>query len=267
MNAHNVKTAAAESTKTGGKTPFFSTWPDIKSALMAELAVLAGNLMTHIALRRLGLTGSNGMGEAKLSADIRQAATVSRRLIAIGAVTTDAVHGLIAAVQSCAVSIDDGQWWLREKRGLRSLAEHQAEAAGLREAFRLREEAEFSSLSVWIDGKSEYPQDDGRYDNYFRPDAVYLGSSSTFAGALMLLAAAQATGNWLQAEDSYDPFLCHDTGAVAFHPSRLRITDGGGRAVFTGNVHSLEEEKPAHRVWHRHPVVVRGLAGLGSPAR
>jgi len=253
MNTHNinVNTATPESPKTWVKTPE-SVYFTRKTAALAELAQLEGDMMAYIALDCLDI-GDEDLHEAMCIPVI--AHDRIERLEAMGAINSPAVYEIVHAVDALITDIDPSV----SPDALPTLQEYQA-AASEKKAQYLAEILEsLKPFNVIAYGQMEYPEDDPVYGTYWREGSIHLGRAWTVAEAMQIAAAAWLEDEWEPREpgESYwDSDFGRDMGPVSFSPRTIIISDEKNRKVLTANAVSLE--------WNAHVTCQEEISRLAA---
>ncbi|MDT0177862.1 hypothetical protein Q9R34_17690 [Enterobacter sp. BRE11] len=253
MNTHNinVNTATPESPKTWVKTPE-SVYFTRKTAALAELAQLEGDMMADIALDCLDI-GDEDLHEAMCIPVI--AHDRIKRLEAMGAINSPAVYEIVHAVDALITDIDPSV----SPDALPTLQEYQA-AASEKKAQCLAEILEsLKPFNVIAYGQMEYPEDDPVYGTYWREGNIHLGRAWTVAEAMQIAAAAWLEDEWEPREpgESYwDSDFGRDMGPVSFSPRTIIISDEKNRKVLTANAVSLE--------WNAHVTCQEEISRLAA---
>ena len=239
MNTHNVNTATPESPKTWVKTPEYVYFTR-KTAALAELAQIEGNMMMYCALERLGIDDENPYESAYVPLIAHDRIG---ELAAMGAIDSPAVYEMVSAVDAMINELDPAV----SPDPLPSLKAFQA-AAGEKKAQCLAEILEsLKPFSVDVWGQMEYPEEYSSYETYWTNNSMHLGRAWTIAAALEMASAAWVKGEWNPREegrDYYDEELGRDVGPVSFKPSLIVISDEKGKTVLTGNAADLS--------WNEH---------------
>lgn len=241
MNTHNinVNTATPESPKTWVKTPE-SVYFTRKTAALAELAQLEGDMMAYIALDCLDI-GDEDLHEAMCIPVI--AHDRIERLEAMGAINSPAVYEIVHAVDALITDIDPSV----SPDALPTLQEYQAAASEKKAQYlaEILESLKPFSVDVW--GQMEYPEEYCSYETYWTSSSMHLGRAWTIAAALEMVSAAWVKGEWNPREegrDYYDEEQGRDFGPISFKPSLIVISDEKGKTVLTGNAADLS--------WNEH---------------
>jgi len=241
MNTHNVNvnTATPESPKTWGKTPE-SVYFTRKTAALAELAQIEGDMMTYCALERLGIDDEDPHESAYVPLIAHDRI---EELAAMGAIDSPAVYEMVSATKAMIDELDpavspDPLPLLKAFQA--TAAEQKAQClAGILESLKP------FSVDVW--GQMEFPEEFCSYETYWTSSSMQLGRAWTIASALEMASAAWFKGEWNPREegrDYYDEDLGRDVGPVSFKPSLIVISDEKGKTVLTGNAADLS--------WNEH---------------
>lgn len=235
----NVNTATPESPKTWVKTPE-SVYFTRKTAALAELAQIEGDMMAYCALERLGIDEEDSHESAYVPLIAHDRIG---KLAAMGAIDSSAVYEMVSAVDAMITDIDPAV----SPDALPSLKEFQA-AAGEKKAQCLAEILEsLKPFSVDVWGQMEFPEEYCSYETYWTSSSMQLGRAWTIAAALEMASAAWVKGEWNPREEGrnyYDEELGRDVGPISFKPSLIVISDEKGKTVLTGNAADLS--------WNEH---------------
>jgi hypothetical protein len=116
------------------------------------------------------------------------------------------------------------------------------EAAAVLQAEAAKTAAEEQKpFRVFATGVTEYPEDDQRYDNYYRDETNRLCCVDSIPEAIEAINTAIAKDDWNireEGHDYYDVDLGHDCGPVSFSASTVTIEDREGKKVIAGVIYS-----------------------------
>ena len=236
MNTHNVNvnTATPESPKTWVNTPE-SVYFTRKTAALADLARIEGDLMTYCALERLGVEDEDVLESVYIPQIARDRIGM---LAAMGAIDSAAVYEMVHQVDAMINAINPTV----SHEALPALMTFQA-AAGEQKAQCLAEILEsLKPFSVDVWGQMEFPEEFSSYETYRTNSSLHLGRARTIAEALELARSVWVKGEWNPREegrDYRDEETGCDSGPVSFSPSLIVICDEKGRTVLTGNASDL----------------------------
>ncbi|MGC0824941.1 hypothetical protein WKG93_18525 [Pantoea agglomerans] len=235
MRTHNVNVAASESSKTWVKTPE-SVWFTRKTAALAELAQIEGDMMAYIALGCLDIEDED-LHEAMYIPMI--AHDRIERLEAMGAINSPAVYEIVSAVDELITELDASV----SPGILPTLEEYQVTATEKKAECMAEILESLKPFSVNVCGQMEYPEDDPVYGTYWRDESIHLGRAWTVAEAMDIAAAAWLEDEWEPREPGecyWDSDFGRDMGPVSFSPRTIVISDEQNRKVLTADAAGLE---------------------------
>ena len=252
MHTQNVNTAASESSKTWVKTPE-SIYFTRKTAALAELAQIEGDMMAYCALQRLGIENEDLHESAYIPLIAHDRIDV---LAAMGGIDSSAVYEMVSAVDALINELDPtlSPDALPSLNALRAAAREQ-KAQCLAD---IEESLKPFSVDVW--GQMEYREEYSSYgETYWTESSMHLGRTWTITEALELAKATWVKGEWNPREDGecyYDEESGRDLGPVSFSPSLIVICDEKGKTVLTGNASDMS--------WNEHVTDPAGIARINA---